>query len=265
VTGRNVDWQPLPAEPPAACSTQAGTTVLASSDTAILAVDHEQSPYGSFYTSDYLGCFRADGRERLLASYPYPGYATEDVTQAAVAGPYGALAVDTDNSHDQTMSSEVLLFDLRTGLAVPNRGGEQETECLEQSSPPCVSTIDQLVMGADAVSAVHTTVRDANCRPLQQPNCMYTVEQIQASDSNGVHTLDTATEPDGSPPALTNLALTGDTLTWDDNGTQHSVAATAVGRSTRPRPVPPEAALGPRAHQRHDRRDPLKGSLSPGA
>ena len=54
------------------------------------------------------------------------------------------------------------------------------------------------------------------------PNCNYTVEQIQATDSIGVHTLDSITEPDGSPAALTNLALTGDTLTWDDNGTQRS-------------------------------------------
>jgi hypothetical protein len=219
VTGRMVDWQPLPGGPPAACLTPAGSTVLATSDTAIITVDHGQSPYDSFFTSAYMGCFRADGRERLLASYPYPGYATEDVVQASVAGPYAALAVNTADSHDQTMSSGVGLFDLRTGLRVPNRGGEGSA-CLIQSSPPCASTIDQLVLGSDAVSAVHATVRDTDCGPIQ--DCGYTVEQIQASDSTGIHTLDTASEPDGSPAALTNLALTGDSLTWDDNGTQHS-------------------------------------------
>jgi hypothetical protein len=219
VTGTTVDWQPLPAKPPAACLTPSGSNVLASSDTAIITVD--QGLPGLFYTNAYLGCSRADGRERLLASYPYPGYATEDVVETSVAGTYAGLATNTTNSHDQTMSSRVDLFDLRTGLPVPDRGGEGSV-CDSQSSPPCASNIDRLVLGSDAVNAVHTTVQDASCAPIQEPNCRYTVEQIQGSDSTGVHMLDSVTEPDGSPAALTNLALTGDTLTWDDNGTQHS-------------------------------------------
>lgn len=219
VTGTTVDWQPLPTKPPAACLTPSGSNVLASSDTAIITVD--QGLPGLFYTSAYLGCNRADGRERLLASYPYPGYGTEDVVETSVAGTYAALATNTTNSHDQTMSSRVDLFDLRTGLPVGDRGGEGSV-CDSQSSPPCASNIDRLVLGSDAVSAIHTTVRDANCGPLPVSNCNSTVEQIQASDSTGVQTLDSITEPDGSPAALTSLVLTEDTLTWDDNGTQHS-------------------------------------------
>jgi hypothetical protein len=218
VTGSTVDWQPLPATPPAACLTPSGSNVLASSDTAIITVD--QGLPGSFYTSAYLGCSRADGRERLLASYPYPGYASEDVVETSVAGAYAALAANTTNPHDQAMSSGVDVFDLRTGLPVPDRGGEGSV-CVSQSSPPCASNIDRLVLGSDAVSAVHTTVQDASCAPIE-PNCRYTVEQIQGSDRTGVHTLDSVTEPDGSPAALTNLALIEDTLTWDNNGTQHS-------------------------------------------
>lgn len=219
VTGQTVDWQPLPAKPHGACVTPAGSNVLATSDTAIITVDHAQSASNSFYTTAYMGCFRADGRERLLASYPYVGYGTENVVEASVAGAYGALAVNTANSHDQSMSSAVDLFDLRTGLLVPGRGGE-EADCVDQSSPPCASNIDQLVLGSDAVSAVHTTVRDASCEPIQDPSCGYAVEQIQASDSTGVHTLDSA--GDGSPTALTDLVLTGDTLTWDHNGSPRS-------------------------------------------
>ena len=219
MTGSTVDWQPLPAKPPAACLTPSGSNVLATSDTAIITVD--QGLPGSFYTSAYLGCSRADGRERLLASYPYPGYGTEDVVETSVAGAYAALATNTTNPHDQTMSSGVYLFDLRSGLPVGDQGGEGSV-CVSQSSPPCASNIDQLVLGSDAVSAVHTTVQDASCAAIQEPNCRYTVEQIQGSDSTGVHMLDSVTEPDGSPAALTNLALTGDTLTWDNNGTQHS-------------------------------------------
>jgi hypothetical protein len=219
VIGSTVDWQPLPAKPRTACLTPSGSNVLAASDTAIITVDRGLP--GSFYTAAYLGCSRADGRERLLVSYPYPGYASEDVVETSVAGTDAALAINTANSHDQSMSSGVDLFDLRTGLPVGDRGGEGSM-CVSQSSPPCATNIDQLVLGSDAVSAVHTTVQDANCLPVQVPTCTDTVEQIQASDSTGVHTLDSITEPPGSPSALTNLVLTGDTLTWDDNGTQHS-------------------------------------------
>jgi hypothetical protein len=219
VTGSTVDWQPLPAKPPASCLTPSGSNVLATSATAIIAVD--QGLPGSFYTSAYLGCSRADGRERLLVSYPYPGYATEDVVETSLAGTYAALATNTTNSHDQTMSSRVDLFDLRTGLPVTDRGGEGSM-CPDQSSPPCASNIGRLVLGSDGVSAVRTTVEYPSCAPIQAANCPHTVEQIQASDSTGVHTLDSITEPAGSLAAFTNLVLTNDTLTWDDNGTQHS-------------------------------------------
>lgn len=74
--------------------------------------------------------------------------------------------------------------------------------------------MDTLVVGSDAVSAVHTTVSDNGSTS--------TVEQIQASDGTGVHALDSITRPDGSPPALTNLTLTGDTLTWQHNGSPRS-------------------------------------------
>jgi hypothetical protein len=77
------------------------------------------------------------------------------------------------------------------------------------------------VLGSDAISAVLTHVDTPICGPIQPP-CSDTVEQVQARDSTGVHTLDSVTEPDGSQAALTNLALTGDTLSWDDNGIQHS-------------------------------------------
>ncbi len=223
VTGWTVDWQPLPAKPPVACLTPAGSTVLASSDTAIITADHGQSTYFDFFTSSYMGCFRADGRERLLASYPYPGYATEDVIKSAVAGTYAALATNTTNSHDQSQSSTVDVFDLRTGARLPDRGGE-EGGCQNQTNPPCASTVDQLVLGTDAVNAARTTVRD------DISTCSCTIEQIQASDSTGVHTLDSVSEPNGSPTALTNLVLTRDTLTWEHNRTPRSAQLQPSGR-----------------------------------
>jgi hypothetical protein len=222
VTGTMVDWQPLPAKPPVRCLTPPGSTVLARSDTAVVSTITPGGPFGT--DSVWMGCLRADGRERVLAnledlSIQY--LASVSVSGAAVAGTYAALVVNGVYSSRGVPSGEIspfttlTLFDLRTATQPLNRGGEGGGCTYNVSEPPCVSNIDQLVLGSDAVSAVHTTVRDNN-------GCSCTVEQIQASDSTGVHTLDSITEPDGSPPALTNLTLTGDTLTWEHNGTPRS-------------------------------------------
>jgi hypothetical protein len=222
VKGMAADWQPLPAKRPAPCRTPPGSTTAVSSDTAIVTVANGEAAFYPYARgSAYMGCYRADGRERLLSNSVSPGYATGAVTEAAVAGQYAALAGSGSNTHDQTASSGVDVFDLRTGLRVPARGGEGSM-CEIQSSPPCATRVDELVLGGDAVSAAHTTVRDVSCAPVPQPGCRYTVEQIQASDGSGLHTLDSVTEPDGSSTSLTDLVLRGDTLTWDDRGTQHS-------------------------------------------
>ncbi len=219
VTGTMVDWQPLPAKAPVRCLTPPGSTVLATSDTAILSTN---GPVGT--GSVYMGCLRADGRERVLTnlqdlSIQYLAFSYPSVTRAAVAGTYAALVVnwvyDSNPPGEASPHTTLILFDLRTATQVANRGGEEGECTYSLSGPPCVSNIDQLVLGSDAVSAVHTTVRDNN-------GCGCTVERIQASDSTSVHTLDSITEPDDSPPALTNLTLTGDTVTWENNGTPRS-------------------------------------------
>lgn len=194
---------------------------MASSDTAIITLDEGASSYSTIPGAAYMGCFRNDGRERLLFTSAYPGYATFGRIEAGVAGPYGALAVNGGDTHDGMWGSGAEVYDLRTGAVVSDRGGEGAM-CGYQSSPPCLTTIDQVVVGSDAVSAVHMMVRDATCSYPAQSSCKYTVEQIQASDSAGVHTLDSVSEADGSPAALTNLALTGDTVTWEDNGVPRS-------------------------------------------
>jgi WD40-like Beta Propeller Repeat len=219
VTGSSVDWQPLPVKPPAPCLTPPGSTVIASSGTAVVSVGSGLSvgEAGEPSSSAAMGCLRANGRERVLTLEQTPG---GTFGEAAVAGNYAAIV--SNNFEDKyvpaLVSSEVTVFNLRTG-GLYRLGGQ--TAC--NSSPPsmanpsgfpCETSIDQLALGADAVSADHAVVRDYGC------TC--TVEQIQASDSTGVRTLDSVTEPDGSPPALTNLALTGDTLTWEHNGTPRS-------------------------------------------
>ncbi len=213
VTGRRVDWQPLPAKPSGPCLTPPGSSVIASSDTAILSVENVGASNAyPVATSAAMGCLRADGRERQLASYLGPPIT---IRGGQVAGSYAALVIENVGIQlphgPQSKSVQVQLFDLRTGATVRDRGKEV-TGCSPYPGTSC--EIDQLVLGSDAVSAVHTTATNNGC------TC--TVEQIQASDSTGVHTLDSVTEPNGTPPALTNLTLTGDTLTWNNNGSPRS-------------------------------------------
>jgi len=211
VAGTTVDWQPLPAKPAAACQTPPGSTVLASSDTAIITADSGPSQgEGGQNPFAYMGCLVADGRERLLARYDFQSYDwSTSASEAAVAGTYAALVVNWSDIHYGGNSATVEVFDLRSGAMVPDRGGEGAA-CPDYGGYGCQSTIDRLVFGSDAVSAAHTIVRDSGC------SC--TVEQIVASGRTGVHTLDTVTEPGTKPAALTNLTLTEDTLRWDHNG-----------------------------------------------
>lgn len=227
VTGYAVDWQPIPTTPSSPCQAPPGATVAASGDTATVTFDPPQTSDDGFGASDdgfgwsAMGCLHADGRYRVLASgtNPFIPSFSPSPTSAAVAGNYAAMVMTEDcgRYEESRWSASVALFDLRTGAEVPDRGGESavaELYTSPQNYSSCQSSMDQLVVGSDAVGAVHTSVNKSSC------TC--TVEQIQASDSTGVHTLDSATEPQGSPTLLTKLALTGDTLTWEHNGSPRS-------------------------------------------
>jgi hypothetical protein len=209
VTGVMADWQPLPAAPPAACRTPpfASAAVLASSNAAIVTENFvepaQPEPLSSF---TLMGCLRADGRERVLdALSNYDGGSTIP-GQVLLAGPYAAIIFNYVGKGGE--HSELRLFDLRTGNELSNR--RIATGYLFGGA-----SIDQVVLGSDGVMAAHTT-------EVQQVDSVNVTEQIQASDSTGVHTLDSVTEPNGSPTALMNLSLTGDTLTWDHNGAPRS-------------------------------------------
>jgi WD40-like Beta Propeller Repeat len=56
-------------------------------------------------------------------------------------------------------------------------------------------------------------------------NTSCSVEQIQASDRSGLHTVD-FTEAPGNGPFLTGLTLTGDVLSWSHDGTPRTVTLT---------------------------------------
>lgn len=142
------------------------------------------------------------------------------VGTVAVAGDYAALVNETADIHYGGDGETVAVFDLRTGTTVPNHGGESAS-CPDYGGYGCQSSVDQLVLGADGVTAAHTGVINSN-----YPASSYTgVEQIVANDSTGTHILDSiaTTGPfTPTPSALSDLTLTGDTLAWSHDGTPES-------------------------------------------
>jgi hypothetical protein len=217
-----VDWQPITGKAsPSPCQAPAGASVLAASSDATVTIDGD--PTGSRPFS-VLGCLASDGHERVLWSMPRqvqdsPHVFISTVGMVVVAGDYAALVENSDSGTDGS-SDTVAVFDLRTGTADRKLGGET-AGCL------CLSGIDQLVLGADGVTAAHTFGFGFN-----NSQSVTEVERIVASDSTGTHILDrtatTATYPLPVPPGfiptpvLSQLALSGDTLTWSHAGTPES-------------------------------------------
>jgi WD40-like Beta Propeller Repeat len=220
VRAQRVDWQPVTGRPPSACQAPTGSSVVAASPDATVAIDPRpasQNP-DSAPAFSVLGCLASDGRERLLEGMPASDYDNAlGVGAVVLAGDYSALVNEAVDDHYGGSSDTVAVFDLRSGAAVANRGGESGG-CGEDYG--CSGGVDQLVLGADAVTAAHSFV--TNCVSLS--SCT-TVEQIVANDATGTRTLDsiTTTGPDNPAPAsLGQLALSGHTLTWSHAGSPRS-------------------------------------------
>ena len=219
-----VDWQPVIGKPPTPCQAPVSSTVVATSPDARVSTDPAPigpQPPEAGPTFSVLGCLTSDGHERLLESMPP---SSDDdafgVGVVALAGDYAALVNETTDIHYGPSSDTVTVFDLRTATTVDDRGGES-ANCFDYEGFGCISGVDQVVLGADAVSAADTLV--SNC--LSVSSCT-TVEEIVANDSTGTHTLDsiTTTGPYNPTPSssLTQLALSGHTLTWTHGGSPRS-------------------------------------------
>ena len=158
-----------------------------------------------------LGCLASDGRERLLETMSQSDSDNALAVGAVVAvGDYAALVNRRVNTHYGGSKDTVEVFDLRTGSPVANRGGESAS-CQDI---PCYTGVDQLVLDADTATAAHTFF--TNCG-----STCTTTEQIVANDGTGTHTLDSITTTGAynpMPSPLSQLGLSGHTLTWSHAG-----------------------------------------------
>jgi hypothetical protein len=227
ITGVSVDWQPLPMTGNAGCAPPPGSVALASSPDAEVTGDDVGGPSDfTFGPRAYMGCLRADGRERLLERLD-PGnkdFGVSSISAAAVAAPYAALVTTYwQAKYYEDGSDDVQVFDLRSGARQKQLGGESAGCSGTNSITHCDGGIDRVVIGSDGASAVHSSV--SGLQTGAGPGSpTITVEQIEASDRSGARTIDQATTSSGS--FLTGLTLSGDTLSWNHGATPMSTTLT---------------------------------------
>jgi hypothetical protein len=212
VRGLSVDWQPIPKHAPAGCVAPPGSKVIASSESGVVTAYPIGSPGAIPGPSAVMGCLRTSGDERLLELYH--GLVDNDsdgVSEAAAAGTYGAVVSFDHDLHYGGEDETATVYDLATGGESPTLGGES-IDCPDYGPGPCAPSMDDLVANSSGYTAVHTVLQGETTA----------TEQILASDSTGVHILDSTPPTTATSPALSNLALTGNTLTWENDGAPRS-------------------------------------------
>jgi hypothetical protein len=193
VMGRTVDWQPLPAKQPAACLTPPGSTVLASSDTAIVRMDTLGLGYGE-QSWAAMGCLRADGRERVLDSR-VSNRGSPVVSGAVLGGTFAALEFEPYG-----LSVNCVL-----GITVYNLQTGKGSDVYDNSGASCPS-IDPLLLGANGFAAWRVTEQTLVSYSPDDVACP-TTSLCVAVDGQGDAV--TSTDPTGGPSAWTIALITG--------------------------------------------------------
>jgi hypothetical protein len=201
--GRSIDWQPVPSHGTGGCVTAARSRVIARSPDAIVTQDGTSVPFHVGSPAAFTGCLLADGRARVLARYDFQSEDQETgATAAATAGNYAALATFETDFHYGGSRDTLAVYDLRTGEPMTRLGGE----AIQCDGYSCETGMDELAINGEGFTAVHA-VATAGC----------TCETIEVSDSTGPRTVDTASSSSGKA-VLTDVALSGDTVTWKHDG-----------------------------------------------
>jgi WD40-like Beta Propeller Repeat len=155
IRAASVDWQPRPRGHTRGCVPPPGYEAIASTPAAVVTrYGPAAPPIGAtrFPPLAYMGCLRADGRERLLEHFSHnsPDGAAW-IGSVPLAPPYAALIKDTDDEHYGGSTTTVQVFDLRTGQQRKDLGGESAL-----CAGPICTRLAEVVLGRDGVSAART-------------------------------------------------------------------------------------------------------------
>jgi hypothetical protein len=222
VRGVHVDWQPL-GRAHAGCSFPASARVIARSELATVVYDQQglappfagdlarhPSP-GTPYVWAVLGCLRSSSKIRLLESSGAALYAS--VGAVKFAGDEVGFEIDKVGGYGCLDGKDVYLtvVDLASGSA-PIQDHAANLLCyfdeFDDLDAWLMSPTGALVYLTDSGSGAYSSAEQWT---------------LTAHDRTGVHTLDSLASTIGQMP-LTNLAINGDTVSWEHLGTPRSAA-----------------------------------------
>jgi len=173
--------------------------LIASSAEAVI-TSHPYTTYGLPYVG-YYGCLKALGAQRLLTSgYNFAGY-EESPEQIVVAGRFSAFSFGYANKYFECWNS-VEIYDLNTGK--PGRVFQLDCSYPSLFEP---GAIDSLSVNFNGFAAWRETIRDSTGAA---------VARLWSYDSYGLRMLDISAP--GANTYLTDITLTGNLLTWSNNG-----------------------------------------------
>jgi hypothetical protein len=208
--GRSLDWQPRPTKPPPPCALPSPSKLLLSQPGLSLTETTGIDPNGEGAPQvAEMACYGE--KIRWLESFLTQNYDNDtQVSVAAASGQLAALANDTVDSHYGGQTVTVKVFDLRSGRPAPTLGNESAA-C---GGTSCSAGFRQLLVGPEGTTAGITYDVNEPCAS-SATSC----ETVQANGGHGVRLLDAATSATtAEKPHLTNLALSGRTVTWLHDG-----------------------------------------------
>ena len=198
------------------CEVPIGAKVLASNRWAVVfAVGLPYPPYFASQSIPFYGCLRSVGNNWVLERAEGSVDGAFYVSSASLFIGDAVLIYSWEDQHYGGQWSIVEVFNLANGRIEPEIGGERTTctpfpDALTAFGCP-TGGIDAVLVGEYGVSAVHIRYVTGNT----------SIEQIQVSDEDGVYDIDSGTFT-GKGPFLTDLKFTGDTLSWNHDGTPRS-------------------------------------------
>jgi hypothetical protein len=206
-----VDWQPLPAEPPALCTPVAGSKVVQSTSTVLITADTPR--VASFVGgTSYMACDLSTGRWRHLytnSDEKNPeGYVDLDLDKTAVTGDFVAYGVvqTFDVKGDQEIG-ETAINVINAGTGAPGISSHEIYD----------GVLTQLFVSAAGYPVWQSySVTD---------DPVYDVRNtIEADTGSGAYLLDTGQSASSATSVLGNLAVNGETVTWTHSGVSMSAA-----------------------------------------
>lgn len=200
-----VDWQPLPVAAPASCTPVAGATVVQATSTVLITADTPRVAASVGGTS-YMACDLSTGQWRHLFTNDdepnHEGYVDFDLDKTAVAGDYVAFDV-------------VQKFDLQGELGI----GGTTVNVIDAAGGAAGITghdSDDGVLTQLLVSAAGYPVWQSDSASDSPP--YDAINTIEADTGSGTYVLDTGQSAPASAPALGNLAVSGEAVTWTHSG-----------------------------------------------